>query len=455
MRSVLRFPSQSEQSSLVWQWTRTLDTCTATRFPKSEASFGHMLIEGSIVARVFTREEFYELVWSRPMTHLAKEFAISDVALHKICRKHNIPNPPLSWWAKKAAGKKVKRTALPKAKAGSPDKVTIASADMGRESAMLASVREQARIIASEGNDDQEPPPHPIAERTLSRLRKARPSDIGIVAADGAGFIKCEVACSSIDRLAVALPRIIGAASLQGFELVASEGPANFQSEKETVGFSITESIRREEHVLTDAERAKEEAWQRKRDRAAQRGSWDDFFGGPRFPEWDYHPTGQLSFEFEQVYVLRGSSPRRSFRDGKVQRLENMATDIAIGLAVLAAAKTEERLRREAERRKIEEERHRQEMAARLRHIEDRRTAGLGAILCELDELDRLRRLITMLTTEIAAEPTPRLSAFVAWAREHLEQCQARLSARAIEDRFEAGRLFGDDDDHSFRPSRW
>ena len=61
----------------------------------------------------------------------------------------------------------------------SPDKVTIASADMGRESVMLASVREQARIIASEGNNDQEPPTHPIVEQTLSRLRKAKPSDIG------------------------------------------------------------------------------------------------------------------------------------------------------------------------------------------------------------------------------------------------------------------------------------
>lgn len=94
-------------------------------------------------------------------------------------------------------------------------------------------------------------------------------------------------------------------------------------------------------------------------------------------------------------------------------------------------------------------------MAARLRHIEDRRTAGLGAILSELDELDRLRRLINMLTTEITVEPTPRLSVFLDWAREHLEDREACLSARAIEDRFEAERLFGDDDDHNFKPSRW
>ena len=66
------------------------------------------------MSRTFTREEFYDLVWSKPMTHLAKEFVLSDVALHKICRKHDIPNPPLGWWAKKAAGKPVKQIPLPK-----------------------------------------------------------------------------------------------------------------------------------------------------------------------------------------------------------------------------------------------------------------------------------------------------------------------------------------------------
>lgn len=90
-----------------------------------------------------------------------------------------------------------------------------------------------------------------------------------------------------------------------------------------------------------------------------------------------------------------------------------------------------------------------------MKHIEDRRTAGLGAILTELDELDRVRRLITMLSEEVSAEPTPRLSAFLAWAQEHLAKREAGLSAQAIENRFEAERLFGEDDDHGFTPSRW
>lgn len=42
--------------------------------------------------RTFSREEFYDLVWSKPITHLAKEFVLSDVAIHKVCKKHDIPN---------------------------------------------------------------------------------------------------------------------------------------------------------------------------------------------------------------------------------------------------------------------------------------------------------------------------------------------------------------------------
>jgi hypothetical protein len=409
------------------------------------------------VARVFTREEFYELVWSKPMTHLAKEFAISDVALHKICRKHGIPNPPLGWWAKKAAGKKVKQTPLPEARAGTAHKITIAGADLGREPSILATAREQARILASEGNDDQAAPPHPIIDRTIAKLGREKPSDIGLVAAGGVGLIKCEVAPKSVDRLAVVLPRIVRAASLQGFQLVGGEGAAHFKSETEVIGISISELVRREKHVLTDSERAKEEAWQRKRDLAARRNAWDSaFLDRPRFPEWDYHPTGQLSFELEQVYVFGGgTAPRRSFRDAKIQRLENMASEIGVGLAVLAIAKTEQRLRREAEQRRAEEERQRREQAARIKHIEDRRTAGLSAILTELDELDRLRRLIVMVATEIPVEPTPRLSTFLAWAKEHLAKREARFSAQAIEHRFAAEHLFGDTDDHTFVPSRW
>ena len=66
--------------------------------------------------RTVTRQELYDLVWSTPMRTLAKQFGISDRGLAKICEKLDVPTPPVGYWAKKAAGKKVQQPALAEAK---------------------------------------------------------------------------------------------------------------------------------------------------------------------------------------------------------------------------------------------------------------------------------------------------------------------------------------------------
>jgi hypothetical protein len=60
-----------------------------------------------------TRQQVYDLIWSEPVRKLASRFGVSDVAVAKLCRNHDIPLPPRGYWAKLAAGKKVTRTALP------------------------------------------------------------------------------------------------------------------------------------------------------------------------------------------------------------------------------------------------------------------------------------------------------------------------------------------------------
>jgi len=59
------------------------------------------------------RKELYELVWSKPMVVLAKEYGFSDNGFAKICRRHQIPIPPRGYWAKKAAGLDVPIISLP------------------------------------------------------------------------------------------------------------------------------------------------------------------------------------------------------------------------------------------------------------------------------------------------------------------------------------------------------
>jgi hypothetical protein len=61
----------------------------------------------------FTREELYNLVWSKPLTALAKEFNLSDTGLRKVCKKHNIPTPEMGYWQKIAFNKKANIYSLP------------------------------------------------------------------------------------------------------------------------------------------------------------------------------------------------------------------------------------------------------------------------------------------------------------------------------------------------------
>ena len=120
------------------------------------------------MARTFTREAFHALVWSQPMTQLGREFGLSDVALHEICRKHAIPVPPRGWWARKTAGQAV-AACLP----------------------CCARRRRHTPVWSADAN---------------------------------ASLVRCEVAKASLDRLETLLAGIVAAAARQGFELLA-EGP--------------------------------------------------------------------------------------------------------------------------------------------------------------------------------------------------------------------------------------
>ena len=408
------------------------------------------------MSRVFTREEFYDLVWSKPITHLAREFALSDVALHKICKKHDIPNPPLGWWAKKAAGKTVKQTPLPKAKAGTSDRITIAAGELRPEPELIATARENARLLASSIDAEAVLPTNPIVDRTIFQLRKAKPSSInGLVTVEGLNAVKVNIAPASIDRLELALGRIAAAAEALGIKLVRGEKRASFQCEGETIGFSISEGVRREKHVPTEKELAQQEAARKRRARRWNNpGSWDDddfSFSSLRGPEWDYHPTGQLVFELEHSYLL-GGSPRRSFKEAKVQRIENMASDIAVGIAVLAAAKKDDQVKRQEQTRQREEERRLRELALRRDHIAERRSKALDEVLEEMASLDRLRRLVANLRHEEMSVSTGRIAEFLGLAERRLASREAALSADGLEQRFEKNKLFGDDDDYAFRP---
>lgn len=62
-----------------------------------------------------TRQELYELVWSKPLNHIAKDLGITGNALAKICDRVLVPHPSRGYWSAQESPRREARPALPPA----------------------------------------------------------------------------------------------------------------------------------------------------------------------------------------------------------------------------------------------------------------------------------------------------------------------------------------------------
>lgn len=52
-----------------------------------------------------SKEELEKMIWTKPTTHIAKDFGVSDKAVEKWCKSYGIEKPPRGYWAKKNQSK--------------------------------------------------------------------------------------------------------------------------------------------------------------------------------------------------------------------------------------------------------------------------------------------------------------------------------------------------------------
>lgn len=59
-----------------------------------------------------SRAVLYELVWSKPMTEIARDHGVRDQHIAQACDDHDIARPRAGYWQKLDHGKVVERVAL-------------------------------------------------------------------------------------------------------------------------------------------------------------------------------------------------------------------------------------------------------------------------------------------------------------------------------------------------------
>jgi len=366
---------------------------------------------------LLSREQLYALVWTEPVRTLAQKLGISDVALAKHCRKHDVPVPSRGYWAKLEAGKPVNHFKLKPSDLYTQNHVRLS----GKPGSGLA---DHAKALAAE---HPEPSVEELRDRLVKRLGHiTTPKTLKDPHRDIRALITRDEALrassNSWERPIFASPfqqrrlRILngiflGMAKVGGVGRISGYQASNIRLQ---VG---------SHHLEATLEPAR------------GRGL------GKFSPTWSKEANPEC-LSFSLLNFGDTVTVPVSWRDQDDTPLEDRVTEIIIGLGVAAETRSRESRRRheawlikraaeeaeEARKRQIELERQRQERLA------DEAKARLDALLRDADNLARAERLRAYVARILANAPVgiPRdqLETWSAYVRDQADRIDPQTSGR-------------------------
>ena len=340
-----------------------------------------------------TRKQLFDDVWSAPSVKVAMKYGISDVGLAKICKRNNVPKPPLGYWAKLAHGHKVDRPALPKIKNEQPVYFYTVNSRIGKEEPRL--LEQTNEMIAFEKlpkNQITVPAelknPLPLTTEISKELRKAEKNRHGLYCAGGIAVTK-----PLIPRALLVFDTLLKAMEQRGYlETGIFE---------RVIPFGISEYIQSEPTARAKAKMEKEGSSRRYRDY-----------------DYERHPSGRLTLEIHHPFYLVYERIQRNWRDGKTQRVENCLNAFICGLIRWAAVDLERHLRDERKKAEEEKQRREQEESAQHKAMERAKRTKLRADAKDWELANKLRRYIdAVIEKDGPVTPGSDLEKWVAWAR--------------------------------------
>ncbi len=313
----------------------------------------------------FDREGLYELVWSEPVSKLAPQFGLSGVGFAKMCKRLGVPLPNRGFWARKQAGQSPRRPPLPKAKAGQDQNVQLRRLN-GDAQIAFAEAKQKAAEAKKTTRDIECPielvDPHPLIRAATNRLKRKAGWDHhkGLRSAPDE-ILNIEVTEGSLDRALLLMDVLIKAMASRSREVrINSEKKETLlRLDGVDLPITLTEHVGRTKHEITPEEKkAQERYW--------NRSYRDPNAPYPHIPQYDYHPSGQLT-------LTVGRWPSRTWRDTPRTQLEKRLSEIIAGIAAVAIEmrQREEEQARAAAERQAEKDRY----AAKMKERSDERQA--------------------------------------------------------------------------------
>lgn len=359
---------------------------------------------GTMKERVLSRQELYDLVWSTPIAAVAKDLAISDVGLAKICRRHGIPHPGRGYWAKKAAGKPVRPAKLPPLPTGVSETIRFLISESlpatPAETEMSLEVREWVEREARPENLIRVPAQaqtfHPVLQRTKQALGMAfgDPRGARVSRRDG---LDVSVSPQMVRRACLILQTLVKALEDRGFRITTKNewsSRTTVHLLAEEVSFNLREPYRRQGFVPSSAEAGA----------AATRSTRDE-------RRQAFKATGilRLTLTCYGVDVL--------FKDRDQLPLESQLNTVVVAIVRLALEVHRPRRleQEERERRRLEEEKRQREF--------DRRRSWFEEAVASWHEHEHRIMFLSTLEARVGSshEGDDNTREYLAWVHRYIE----------------------------------
>jgi len=349
----------------------------------------------------FTREELYELVWSQPISKLAKEFGLSDKGLTKRCIKHNIPTPPIGHWARVNSGQNPRKPKLPNIKDPTLETITFHIPDLSdiekrnQDSLVIdTSVLEKA---ASYNWPTAVRNYHPVIKSSRVALSDA-PDNYGRLTFDyKVPDLGLKVTKNTYARACILLEGIVRFMEYVGWTYRSKKityqkrkSVAEFCLENVQINIEIKEIVKQVNHIPE------------KRNR-------DSWYYAPRY---DFHPTGLLEF------IIHGPSKgfKTRWRDTNSTKIEDKIVEIITSFMkcfqyskILIAQREMEEIERQ-KRDEIRRELEKQKV------VEEKRQESLIMHAIQHEKAQSIRTLIDKL--KLQSHNDSKLASWIVWANE-------------------------------------
>lgn len=302
------------------------------------------------------------------------------------------------------------------------------------------------KIEAASEPDEKPPPPandiipdeHRKVAGTRGALRKSCSTDRAAVG--GQGKFRLLVAPASAGRACGILDRLVTAAEARSWQLENTDRGYAIAADGEAIGFMIEEKLDKVPHVVTPAELREKAEYERKC-ALADRGIGHRPWRAPEIPEHDYVPNGELVLKFDHDYDAAGL--RRTYSDGKRQRLEDLIPAMIDTLEQWAVALKAKREERAQWQREWDERDRRRKDRERQARVEGYRIAFLQRQVERKREIDGLADLIA--TWEQADSADPQFTELLEFARLYRKWLEAKIAPDAIARRIAELKLMDDD----------